>query len=222
MKKQSYLFLLLMGVFLLLCCKRDFITHNTENKNGLSTKSAKHFLKNNAQKFDGEELLVNIKNNQSSTSFLANGELQWNAKLGYTLDGQQSIEVPFFTKRNTITLYNYRNLMYDETESDRAFKASYSYTNIMFNRNKLTDSVTAIIVTYIPDRGAIEDLKYYKTGKRMTLNDIDKEFSGYIEYRTLKNEVTSVFYMERGILRKRYSLKLTDNSIKNNAARTQT
>lgn len=222
MKNQIYLLLLLIGGVLLFCCKRDYVSHRTDDTNGLSTKSAKRFLKDNTQKFDGNELLVNLKSQNLTTSFLANGELNWNAKLDYTLEGQQNLEVPFFTKRNTVTLYNFRNLMYDETESDRTLRASYSYTNIVFNRSKLTDSVHAILVTYIPDRGAIEDLKYYKTGKRMTLNNLDTEFSGYIEYRTLRNEVTSVFYIERSVLRKRYSIKSTGVSMRSVASRSQT
>lgn len=220
MKRKVYLFLFLAGLVVIYCCKRDSISHSSKTENELSMKSAKAFLEKNAQKFDGEELLVNIKSGQSLNSYLANGEIMWGGKKSFALNGHESLEVPFFTKRNTITLYNFRKLMYVESEADRKLKASYSYTNILFNKNKLTGAVQATLITYIPDRGAIEETGYYKTGKRMTLNELDTEFSGYIEYRTLKNEVTSVFYLERGILRRRYSPQATENMVQSYAAKS--
>jgi len=38
----------------------------------------------------------------------------------------------------------------------------------------------------------------------MTLNKIDPNFNGYIEYKSLDNKVISVFYLEQGIVRTKY------------------
>ncbi|MEN5231907.1 hypothetical protein [Sphingobacterium faecium] len=204
---RKYQFLVLFLSIILSCCKQDSIeTKNVQDSKNDFSIEAKAFLKSKVKNTNGTDLILSLKNNLSSVNFVTDGELFWSGKSEYRIKSIQGLEVPYFTKRNTINLYNLRKSFYEETARDKEQRVNFSYTNMLFSKVSDDSNLQAIFVTYIPDIGVIKNLDYFKTGSRMTLNSIDHNFNGYIEYKSLDNQVLAVFYLEQGKVRTKYSV----------------
>ncbi|WP_164108184.1 MULTISPECIES: hypothetical protein [Sphingobacterium] len=124
--------------------------------------------------------------------------------------------MPYLTTNNNINLYNIVKRFVEDTDQTKELRVAYSYSNLIYfekEKSEVKTDINTLIITYIPEAGCIEDLNYYKTGERMTLNTLDKAFVGYIEYKKLNGEVIGLEYYMNVRMIARYSLS---RSSKNN------
>lgn len=176
---KNFKFILYVLLLTLTCCKQDSnMPNNTGEVHALSVSGFQKLLDEKLDRFDGKRLVLAEKSSNQAHNFSSVGEIAWEINKSYLLNGFQVIEVPYLMTKGNLNLYSFRRRFVEDNEEDKKLRVAYSYSNIVYYKQNNVEAENILIVTYIPESGAVSDLKYFKTGERMSLNSIDKFFTG--------------------------------------------
>lgn len=222
MKKNYFILTFLLLIF---SCKQDLDNNELrkyENqKMTISNDDARDYIDNKATLTKKNKLTFKNSKSDFRNMFEISGELNWNNERNFTFKDKLVKEIPFKVSKGLINLYEYIPTVFKDSEGDKKLRLNYSYTNLIVSRNKNSQVMEGYFITYIPQRFCIENLKYFKTGKRMTLNSIDENFTGYIEYKSIDNKVLQVLYIFEGKLVKINKMQADISLVQNKSSITQ-
>jgi len=210
--KYTYVIVLLIAVFIVYSCRKQDLTDTNVDavQNDLTIDGAKSYIGKNPK------LSSEMSFNSSPTNKVPLTKVQrsqkgfplWNRAKRYDVNGFQVVEVPFVIENGVTSVYNFSSGNNPDSGSVRA-KASFS--RLLIFRKGIADTLNKTIVTYIPDLVYLR--KHHYDASSNWINKLDKDFSGYIEYKTWSQQIKYVLRVEDGKVKKRYNVSSSDPSI---------
>ena len=130
---------------------------------------------------------IDTKQKQKSYTF-------WDRAHSYNLDGFNVVEVPLAINNRTISVHNIFST--DTTAKSAETIVNSSFSRILIYRRIGEKILHRKIITYTPDVRYLKNHRF--DGSSNWLNQIDKDFSGYIEYKNWNQKVSTLLKIDGG------------------------
>lgn len=165
-------------------------------------KTAKDFFTQNLKKDLVGSLKTTARVLSEEKTFLGKYNIKWRLAKSFRRGKYEMVEAPMRFERNKLTMYSFGGN--DGKEDLTGAMARASFNKFLLYRTEEGRVITRIL-TFIPDKNYIE-----KHGMEATKNGSDhleKNFSGYVEFRTWKQEKLFVYRIQDGKAVKKVKLR---------------
>lgn len=206
--KHVFAFMLLLAGFIY-GCRKELAqkTVNTEQNPSktLSVANAKSYL-DSALKTNSTT--IKFFSTESSTPTAFNGYLFWDKAKAFSNKNFEVVEVPVALDYKQVSFYKLSgdtsNYITNKAVTEAAF------TRVLIFRDSTKKVIDKRIITYIPDKSYLS--KNSNPSFNNWINSIDKNYNGYIEYRTWENVPYLVLRLTNGKVKANYNLTRQNNS----------
>ncbi len=207
--RHIFVFMLLL-VVLIYGCRKE-LTQKTVNaeqnpSKTLSVANAKSYL-DSALKINSVNIKLASSDSSSGTQTFT-GYLFWDKAQSFLTKNFEVVEIPAALDYRKVNFYKLggdtSNYITDKTVAEAAF------TRVLIFRDSTRKVMDKRIITYIPDKSYLA--KNVNPSAKNWINSIDKDYSGYIEYRTWKNMPYLVLRLINGKVKANYNLTPQNNS----------
>lgn len=161
---------------------------------GLSLKDAQAFHRSavaNFQRPSGRQLMGGAV---EPITFAGEPVVRWNKSDSYRDGRFEMLEVPIWFPKTRLTAYSFDGNVANGV-SDQAMLAA-AFSKYVVYRDPLKNKITARILTFMPDKAYIK--KYGRYAIKNTGRHLEKNFSGYIEVRNMKQKSIFVLRIKAG------------------------
>lgn len=136
------------------------------------------------------------------------GFLFWTRSRTYKKGVYEIVEIPINLDARAVSLYN---IPKDKLKTAPDISVAVaSFSRLIVYRNYGTGEVDKKIVTYIPDKSYLA--AHNNNASRNWIDKFDKDFSGYLEYKTLDGKIQLLVRVVKGMSVARYNVTVSEKS----------
>lgn len=215
--KKSTTIVFIFILFLVFFSCRKNLVDNTSDGSKLDIQSAISYY-SELVKNDGEAVKVNSLNTLNSLTKPNKKYVLFKKAYESETDKAWFVELPLLYNKRTSSIIG------KKTETDNLNSSlqllNSSFDRLILYKNKQTLKIEQLIVTYIPNQLYLSN--HHNDASRNKINHIERDFSGYIAYRTWDEKPLYILKIENGksvkrLIPKKSSLtvsKVSSKSIK--------
>lgn len=196
---------LLLAAFTINSCRKESVsttlgTNSKLDKNATLIADAKAYLDSALKTNSTTVKLSGMGNNSEPATF--NGHLFWDKAKSYLNKNFEVVEVPAALDYKQVNFYK---LSIDTSASvNNKSVVENAFVRVLIFKDSTKNILDKQIITYIPDKKYLE--KNPDPSDNNWINNIDKNYSGYIEYRTWENIPYCVLRLDNGKVSSNYSI----------------
>jgi|GEM_PF-1782292 len=167
-----------------------------------SAEVAKEYFTQNLKKNLVGSLKTTARILSEEKTFLGKYNIKWRLAKSFRRGKYEMVEAPMRFERNRLVMYSFGG---NEGKEDlTGAMARASFNKFLLYRTEEGRVITRIL-TFIPDKNYIE--KYGMEATKNGSDHLEKNFSGYVEFRTWKQESLFVYRIKNGKVVKKVKLR---------------
>ncbi len=208
--RRTFAFMLLLAG-LVYSCRKETVqkqsgTEQNADKTAKFIVEAKSYL-DSTLKTNSAIIKVSGSGGNTSEPTTFNGYLDWDNAKTYFNKTYEVAEIPVSLDYKQVNFYK---LVKDSsTVSDKSVTEK-AFVRVLIYKDSTKNIIDKRIITYIPDKKYLE--KNSDPSGNNWINSIDKNYSGYIEYRTWENIAFMVLRIDSGKVSAKYNVLLQGNT----------
>jgi len=200
-KKRKMNIRLVLSVFALLtvfwACRKNYSNPLDGDlvavQKGLSLKEAQAFHRSASVNFKNADRQV-MGTDATPPTFSGEPVVRWNKSDSYKDGRFEMLEVPIWFPKTRLTAYSFDGNKVNDVSNQAMLAASFS--KYVIYRDPLKNKITARILTFMPDKAYLK--KYGRYAIKNTGRHLEKNFSGYIEMRDMKQKSILIVRVKAG------------------------
>jgi len=188
MRNLYYLFI----IILLTACAKEKVARIADLSTDFELKDVKMYF---------DSAVVNKKNTLTKQTLDSKSDMvpDWSKSDKSRSSQYEVFEIPVSTRDKKLTMYTIGL----SRKQDDILRFKYSFSRMIIYRN-INGVVDSKIITYIPDESYIN--KYSATLSKNLFSALQRNFTGFLEYKNMEGKVTRLLRIESGDVIKDYKI----------------